>query len=121
MTEAPSVFRSAVTGWRDAFAAVARMPITFGVAIAAIIALSGISIFLFPIPDKEFNIPGILLSTLVFMLVQAFLLTPVAIAVHRYVLLSEITPVYRLNPAETRFRRFYLFTLVIQAAYGVPF
>jgi hypothetical protein len=38
---------------------------------------------------------------------QSLVLTPLAIAVHRYVLLDEVTQHYALNLADQRFQRFF--------------
>lgn len=46
---------------------------------------------------------------------QVFLFAPIAIAVHRYVLLGEITEVYFPDPASFRFRHFFLFGVLLQA------
>ncbi len=53
-------------------------------------------------------------------MVSGLLLTPVAIAVHRYVLLGDITGRYRLSPTNSRFQRFFLFALVFECPWVVP-
>jgi hypothetical protein len=47
-------------------------------------------------------------------LVQALLLTPLALAIHRFILLGERTPSYRLEFGLRRFRRFALYTFLLQ-------
>jgi hypothetical protein len=116
----PSVLGSALTAWRDAFAAATRMPVLFGIAILAVIVLSVLSLPF--VPGSPGEPLGPLQEVLGFVvgLVQGFLLTPIAIAVHRYVLLGELAGSYRLTPADPRFRRFFLFTVLIQILMAVP-
>jgi hypothetical protein len=116
----PSVFAAAVTGWRDAFSAVAKMPVLFGIAVVAVIALNILSLPFIPRRLDEIHGPGIQFLGFVVELAQGFLLTPVAIAVHRFVLLGEIAGGYRLNPADPRFQRFFIFTVVVQVLMAVP-
>lgn len=46
---------------------------------------------------------------------QSLVLTPLAIAVHRYVLLDEVTQHYALNLTDQRFQRFFGLAIAIQA------
>ena len=116
----PSVIGSGITAWRDALEAAARMPVVFAIAIAAVIVLDVLSLPLFPVKPGEHSSPGLQLLGFIVGLVQGFLLTPVAIAVHRYVLLGELAASYQLNPADLRFRRFFLFTVVVQILMAFP-
>jgi len=116
----PSLVGSAVTAWRDAFDAAGRMPVPFGIAILAVLVLNALSLPFIPAKPEDPNGPGLQFLGFVVGLAQGFLLTPIAIAVHRYVLLGELTGSYRLSPADPRFRRFFLFTVVIQALMAVP-
>jgi len=107
MTEAvkPSVFGSAITGWREGLSALASMPVVAGAAFVVMVAVGAASLPLLPEPDGTQALWAQPL-TYVVGIVQSFLLTPVAIAVHRYVLLGEITQRYALNPFDPRFVRF---------------
>ena len=109
-----------MTAWRDAFAAAHQMPVVLGIAMLAVLALNVLSI---PIIPRKVNAPtGLGVEILSFMvgLVQGFLLTPVAIAVHRFVLFGEREASYRLEPANPRFRRFFFFTVAIQILIAIP-
>ena len=46
---------------------------------------------------------------------QNFFLTPIMIAVHRYVILDEVTPNYMLNPRQRTFRAFFSWLLALSA------
>jgi hypothetical protein len=52
--------------------------------------------------------------------VQAFLLTPYAIAVHRFIVLGEKTTGYRIAPTDPKFQRFFGWWLALWAPYLVP-
>ena len=56
--------------------------------------------------------------SLVFGIVRGLVLTPLAIAVHRYVLLDEVTEHYALNLADQRFQRFFGVAIAIQALWA---
>jgi hypothetical protein len=51
---------------------------------------------------------------------QAFVTTPLAIAVHRFVLLGETTPAYRIDPNEPRFQKFFICALALALILLVP-
>ncbi len=51
----------------------------------------------------------------------AFLLTPVVIAVHRFVILGEVTPNYGLDIGEPSFRRFFIWLFVLKVSSGLPY
>jgi len=53
--------------------------------------------------------------------VQAFLITPYFIAVHRFIILGEVTTNYLLTPGEPRFLRFFGWLLVFFALTFVAF
>ena len=56
---------------------------------------------------------GLVLEDLFYEAVNAFLMTPYAIAVHRFIILGERTMSYRIAPAEPRFRRFFGWSLAL--------
>jgi hypothetical protein len=116
-----SVIGSGVTAWRDAFAAFNRMPVLFAAAFAAVLALQALASSVIPKgPASASSGIGVQLLEFGVEIIQGVLLTPLAIAVHRYVLLGEIAGSYRIEPADQRFRRFVLFTVIIQLILGVP-
>jgi hypothetical protein len=53
-------------------------------------------------------------------IVQAVLLAPLAIAVHRFVLLGEQTDRYPLEPKSSRYRRFVGFAILIKILWLIP-
>jgi len=112
-TDVP-IIDTAIQGWRDAVAAREKMPTLFWVAIAVMIGLgllhflSGVWLFL----------P--LLSGVVFSVAQALALTPLAIAVHRFVLLDEIHDSYDFAPGDPRFQKFFVFTIALELLGAIP-
>lgn len=121
ITEAnPPIAGTAVDGWRYAFAAFSRMPAVLG---AGMLFLLVINLALFPFLPKtpeEDLAWNVQIIGFVSGLIQGLLLTPVAIAVHRFVLLGELTPRYTLNLSDPRFMRFFYFTVVFQLILTVP-
>jgi hypothetical protein len=118
----------AVGAWRDGLAALSAQR---GVTLAAFLALTLINLLphlWLPVPDPAALKPGADplsadmvsrligngLITLVSALVAALALAPLAIAIHRFILLDETTSSYRIELGERRFRRFALFTFVLQ-------
>lgn len=115
----PAIFETAWQAWRYAFAAFSRMPLVLGVAMLALLALNAATLPLMPPPKQEPVLFDHLLGVVVGV-VQGFVLTPVAIATHRFVLLGELAPNYTLAPSQPRFMRFFIFTLVYQFLMGAP-
>jgi hypothetical protein len=64
-------------------------------------------------PDRSFASDAAVI--LVVAIAQSLVLTPLAIAVQRYVLLDEVAPHYALDLGDPRFRRFFRFVIAIQA------
>ena len=123
----PPVFGTAIDGWRYAFAAMSRMPIVLGSAFVVVLLLNVVRAMLQPSIDPDpttESFSQFILTTIVIELAigiaQGFLLTPVAIAVHRFVLLGEVEGRYALTPSEPRFLRFFIFTLVFQMLAFLP-
>jgi hypothetical protein len=119
---------SIATGaWKDGLSAIGAMR---GVAVTALLALTLIN--LVPhlwthgldavlrtgiAPGQAVLNASILLGLTV---IEALLLTPLSIAVHRYVLLGERTSFYRLEIGLPRFRRFAFYTFVLRLISLVP-
>jgi hypothetical protein len=111
---------SPITAWRDGFNAIARMGTVAGVSVLLMLVLVIInSFFLLPPPEGGANFRFRALTFLVG-LVKALLLTPLAIAVHRYVLLGEITRRYSLDPSDPRFVRFFGFSVGFAVLWQLP-
>ena len=117
--EKPSVIRWAGTAWRDTAVVIQQIPIVLTVG-ALIVILVHVLAETLVLPKRTGIGFGRDLLVFILDLIEGFLLVPVAIAVHRFILLGERTPSYRLNPAEPRFRRFFLFTVVIQIIFFIP-
>jgi hypothetical protein len=107
-------------GWRDAFRATATMPVMMAAATLATIVIGIASLPNMVVRDPDSLDVGPQLAGFVLSVVQGFFLTPVAIAVHRYVLLGEATGGYPLNPRQPRFMRFFAFSVVFQLLIAVP-
>jgi hypothetical protein len=107
-----AIVETAVQGWRDALAARAKMPTLFWVALAVLIGLSIV----------EGLLGGYLgyVAGVIFGLAQAAAATPLAIAVHRFVLLGEARDSYDFNPGDARFQKFFLFTIALEILGAIP-
>jgi hypothetical protein len=104
-----SVISAAMTAWQDALAARERMPNMFLIAIIAVVVLN---LVYFGLAIVGFFFGSGLLASLIALIyagVQALLLTPLAIAVHRFLLLSEINDNYRVDTQDPRFMKFLTF------------
>jgi hypothetical protein len=119
----PAIIGSAVTAWRDASAAIGSMPNLMGVAFAILLAANAAGALITPSTDAaqaaHFSL-GLQMIGFGLGVVQSFLLAPVAIAVHRFVLLGEVTSGYTLNPSDQRFLRFFGFAVLLSALWTVP-
>jgi hypothetical protein len=106
--ERPSVFAAAATGYRDAGRAARAMPFLA-------LTLFGISVALAPLNLLvERMIPAeSLFGRDIMSIVANFLFTPFIIAVHRYVILGEVTTRYRLDPFSVRFQLFFGWLVVV--------
>jgi len=105
----PPAFKIALAGWRDALRAITQMMSVAGPA------------FLFSVmaeaADQLLRSYSPAIEAVIFpiqWIAQSLVLTPLAISVHRYVLLDETTPHYALNLADQRFRRFFGVAVAIQ-------
>jgi hypothetical protein len=111
------IFESAMTAWRDALAARERMPMLFVIAFAVVVALDVVLFILGVLAG-----PGFFFSvlTLIYSIAQGFFLAPLAIAVHRFVLLGEVRDGYRLDPQDGRFQRFFTFSAALAVVLAFP-
>lgn len=116
----PTIIAWAVTAWRDALAAASAMPVVLGIAMVAVLTLNALALPFIPRDVETPTGAGTQAVTFAVGLAQGFLLTPLAIAVHRFVLLGERAGSYQLEPSEPRFRRFFLFTIVLQLLLDIP-
>lgn len=119
-----AVFDAAEQGWRDALAAIPKMPVVLGVAVLVVLALGvlplGPDTITNPNPDQLFwfHVHSDI-AKILFLIAHSFFLTPVAIAIHRFVLLDEVAQRYEIG-FSLRFMRFFLFSLMFQILIVVP-
>ncbi|HKY09684.1 MAG TPA: hypothetical protein VJQ55_15650, partial [Candidatus Binatia bacterium] len=119
----PSIIGVPIEGWRHAFAALSGMPGLIGAGMVVLFIINLATLPLLPDVRADPPVPptiGMQIGSFLLGIVSGFLLTPVAIAVHRFVLLGELTPRYWPDPRDPRFMRFFLFTVVYQFLIGVP-
>ena len=116
----PPIIDTAVAAWRDALRAMLAMPTIAGIAFVITVALAVVTLFISP--DPIAGKAGLVSHFLSFVLniINAFLIAPLAIAVHRYVLLSEVTSGYSIDPSNPRYLRFVTFSLAILLMFAVP-
>jgi hypothetical protein len=107
-----SVIDTAMQAWRNALAARERMPNLFWMALGAMIGLGIVGALI-----GSF-LP--LIATILVSLAQAAAVTPLAIAVHRYVLLGEANDAYLFNPSDPRFQKFFLFAVAFEVLGALP-
>jgi hypothetical protein len=85
-----SIIGTAATSWADAFRAIRAMPLVAGIALVLMIVLS----------------------------LATFALAPLSIAVHRYVLLGELTSRYPFD--RPRYVRYVGFTILVWCLFLIP-
>lgn len=116
--EKPPVIGTAVTAWADAFNVIGAMPLVVGIALAIMIVISLVSLAF--LPAAAAASPWLTAFTVGFSIMQALLLAPLAIVVHRYVLLGELTDRYPLDPSSTRYMRFVSFAILVKILGAMP-
>jgi hypothetical protein len=113
-------FSIAMAAWRDVLRALGLMGTTFVVAIVAMIPVNFLQIYLVP---RTPGGPSGLMSHLWFLayaVAQAFVLTPLLVAVHRFVLLKETTSYCRFLMPNRRLRRFFDWMAAMSALMAIP-
>jgi hypothetical protein len=106
----PSVFKIALVGWRGALRAIAdMMPVAGAAFLFTIFAEAALQLLHSHSLAIEFAILPLYWVT------QSLVLTPLAIAVHRYVLLEDVTQHYALDRSDQRFQRYFGFAVAVQA------
>jgi hypothetical protein len=117
------IIGSAVTAWGDAFRAIAAMPVLVGTVFVILLLISGANMLLMPDMEKMVatQMPlWIKIVSIINNMLTSLLMAPLAIAVHRMVLLGETTERYNLNLSNSRFRRFVGFGIIIGLFWSVP-
>ena len=101
----PAIIGTALTAWEDAFPAIGAMPLVAGTAFAIVILMALASFWIISDAYALAASHWLPVYSIVSGVVQGLLLAPLAIAVHRYVLLGEATPRYPLDPFSARYVR----------------
>jgi hypothetical protein len=116
----PPVIETAVIAWRDAFRAIEVMPVVAGIAfvlyLVMSLAISAINANSYALVGS----PWLPIISIGASIVQAVLLAPLAIAVHRFVLLGEKTNRYPLEPKSSRYLRFVGFAILVNILWLIP-
>jgi hypothetical protein len=106
----PSAFTIALSGWRDALRAITQMmPVAGPAFLFTCVAEAVLQLSRARSLAIEFTILPL------YWVAQSLVLTPLAIAVHRYVLLEEVTKNYGLDRSDPRFQRYFGFAVALQA------
>ena len=113
----PSIWRAAVAGYRDAARALSAMPLLALVAFAVGLGQALTEFILLPADETRDIFQQVIGYVLT--LVWSFLLTPLLIAVHRFILLDEVTSGYPIEPGNPRFLRFFAWSFGLTAAVAV--
>jgi hypothetical protein len=117
-TEVPTKSKAAGTAWSDLKRILGALPMQAGIALVIAMCSALAQLVIFP-PTPEITIGSTLGGTLVGM-VQAFLLTPYLIAVHRFIILGEVASVYALTPGDPRFQHFFGWSLALTVLFLIP-
>ncbi len=118
MQTKPPVLATAIQAYRDAFAAIRAMPFVTAVAFAATIGQSVVeSALVAPVAAERTLFEE--LMALFLGAVWSFLFAPFLIAVHRHVLLGEVTAHYRLETGNPRFMRFFYWSFGLFALFSM--
>jgi hypothetical protein len=115
----PPVIKTAAIAWRDAFRAIEVMPVVAGIAFVLYLVMS-LAISVIANPYALVGSPWLPIVSIGASIVQAVLLAPLAIAVHRFVLLGEETNRYPLDPKSSRYLRFVGFAILVNILWLIP-
>jgi hypothetical protein len=113
----PSRLDSAHLAWTDLAAAMRRHPRLSAIAVAACTAVSLATAYLNPEDDVS---ASAIARGAGLAVIEAFLITPVLLASHRFVILGETTQHYGRALTAPRFWRFFLLSAAIVAMLFVP-
>ena len=126
----PSIFGTAARAWCSTFSALVRMPLAFLTTLALVVAVNVLTSYLMPVAAAGQSTPSpgtrlpvadiapVLVSSLLTDILRSLLLAPLAVAVHRFVLLGERSPVLPLTPL-SRVLRFACWLIVINIASSI--
>jgi hypothetical protein len=107
------ILQASKTAYRDLWHVIMAMPVLVGCALLVVLAETVAQIM---VPQRLWETPflGGVLGFLVTVL-RSFLLTPIMIATHRYIILGEVTPGYVFDPAAPAFQVFFRWLVALSA------
>jgi hypothetical protein len=109
MVAAQNSFTAAtITAHRDAWAAIRAMPRLAAIVVGAVMLLTLVEVLMSRVIPR-----GSLFGRDIFSIVHYALITPYLIAVHRFIILGEVTRQYRLQWEDRRFLLFFGWTFAI--------
>src|SRR5438132_1433359 len=118
-----AAFRVRVTrlvgmAYRDFVRVLITMP---GFVAAALAIAAGCGLVEFFVAANLQEVPWVGASlSLAISVLESFLFTPILIAVHRLIILDEVTPRYVIDPNDRRLLRFFVWSLAVTAFTSVP-
>src|SRR5262245_14737301 len=125
----PPIIGTALRAWADTWRAVAAMPLTTAVGLACVLAARYAGQValqkLLPPPGSplydsaEDGLPANLMLS-AFGILAAVLVAPFFIALHRHVLLKQVTHGYPISPQNARFLRYALFATLFYVLQALP-
>jgi hypothetical protein len=118
--EKPPIIATAVVAWEDAFRAIGAMPLVAGTAFVIVILMALASFWIVSDPYALAASRWLPVYEIATGIVQGVLLAPLAIAVHRYVLLGETMSRYPLDPFSARYVRFVGFAILVKILWSLP-
>ena len=116
----PPVIKTAAIAWRNAFRAIEVMPVVASIAFVLYLVMSLAISAINANPYALAGSPWFPIISIGASIVQAVLLSPLAIAVHRFVLLGEEANRYPLEPKSGRYLRFVGFAILVKILWLIP-
>lgn len=119
--ELPSIPRAAARAWGDTMRAFGALPVPALIALIVVVALTiGQELASPPLRSQGAAVaPWLVLA--VVMVLQAILIAPYLLALHRFIARGERTLGYALNPAAARFRRYVGWLVAVSVLVWLPF
>jgi hypothetical protein len=116
-SDKPGILEIVRLAWQDLGRAILVMPWILPVALVAVVAIVLARMALDPGGARS----GMALAgDFALNAVLTTFLSPVCIAIHRAIILGEVTPAYRFSPFDARLVRFTGWSMLFLVAYSVP-
>jgi hypothetical protein len=113
------VMQTVVTAYGDVWRALRAMRMLFAAGLLIVLAI-GVAEDLIPPPLWKGAVTGTLFGFAADV-IKSFCLAPMLIAIHRFIILDEITPGYAPDPAEPGFMMFFGWLVALSAAEALVF